>query len=291
MKTKTPAIDFSIIIPTLNEEKYLPHLLNDLAEQSFPKDRFEVIVVDGNSTDGTIKEALKLSSALQLVTISAKTANVSTQRNLGVKKATAKWVIFMDADNRIPPAFLDGIKYQLATKQHTDCFTCWVEESGYKTADKPLITMLNLLTEVLAMFKPGAMGALIGAKHTLASKYPFNHKLAISEDYEFIGKLVRSGHRFTVFRFPRYHYSLRRFEREGVLKLARVYTKAQLYVLMGRQIKNGEIDYQMGGDAHVPKSAWHQTNLKQLQSNITDLLKNHKKTAQKILNWLNQDQI
>ena len=291
MKTKTPAIDFSIIIPTLNEEKYLPHLLKDLAEQSYPKDRFEVIVVDGNSKDGTIKEALKFASALQLVTISAKNANVSIQRNLGVKKATAKWVIFMDADNRIPPAFLDGIKYQLATKHHTDCFTCWIDEADYKSADKPLITMLNLLLEVFSKIRPGAPGSLIGSKRSLAIKYPFNHKLAMSEDHEFVGALVKSKHQFTVFHFPKYHLSLRRLESEGTLKLARIYAKAQLYLLMGRQIKNGDIDYQMGGDVHTSKSARHQTNLKQLQSNITDLLNNHKKTAQKILNWLNQDQI
>ena len=43
---------FSIIIPTLNEEKYLPHLLADLAKQTFQD--FEVIVIDGQSTDQTV---------------------------------------------------------------------------------------------------------------------------------------------------------------------------------------------------------------------------------------------
>ncbi len=286
MKAKTPSIDFSIIIPALNEEKYLPLLLKDLSEQSFPRNNFEVIVIDGNSKDQTIKVASGFSSRIQLTVISSKTANVSIQRNLGVKKSKAKWVIFMDADNRIPPAFLDGVKYQLAANHKIDCFTCWIDESGYKTADKPLITMYNLLIEVLSKVKPGALGALIGAKRTLAIKYPFNDQLAISEDYEFIGTLVKSKYYFVVFRFPRYHFSLRRFEREGVLTLARVYTKAQLYVLMGRQIKNGEINYPMGGDVQITKSPWHQTSLKQLRSNITDLLNDHKNTAQKILNWL-----
>lgn len=286
MKTKTTSVDFSIIIPALNEEKYLPLLLKDLAEQSFSKKNFEVIVVDGNSKDQTIKVATNFSKSIQLTIIPSKTANVSIQRNLGVKKSNAKWVIFMDADNRIPPAFLDGIKYQLATNQRIDCFTCWIDESGYKTADKPLITMYNLLIEVLSKVKPGALGALIGTRRALAIKHPFNDELAMSEDYEFIGTLVKSKYHFVVFRFPRYHFSLRRFEREGVLKLARVYTKAQLYVLMGRQIKNGEIDYPMGGDVRIAKSPWHQSSLKLLQSNITDLLKNHKSTAQKILNWL-----
>lgn len=291
MKNISPIIEFSIIIPTLNEASYLPLLLKDLAAQTFPKNLFEVVVVDGNSKDNTVKQALSFTNHLQITVITSKKAHVSVQRNLGVTNSKAKWVIFMDADNRIPPAFLDGIKYQLATNSQIDCFTCWVDEASYKTADKPLITMLNLLIEILSIFKPGAMGALIGARRTLAIKHPFNHKLAISEDYEFIGKLVKLGHKFSVFRYPRYHFSLRRFEREGVLKLARVYTKAQLYVLMGRQIKNGEIDYPMGGEVHASKSAWHQTNIRLLRNNITELINNHKQTAQKILKWLNQNQI
>lgn len=291
MKNISPKIEFSIIIPTLNESGYLPLLLKDLTAQTFPKNLFEVVVVDGNSKDNTVKQALSFTDHLQITVINSKKAHVSVQRNLGVTNSKAKWVIFMDADNRIPPEFLDGVKYQLATNSQVDCFTCWVDEAGYKTADKPLITMLNLLIEILSMFKPGAMGALIGAKRTLAIKHPFNYRLAISEDYEFIGKLVKSGHKFSVLRYPRYHFSLRRFEREGVLKLARVYTKAQLYVLMGRQIKNGEIDYPMGGDVHASRSAWHQTNIRLLRNNITELINNHKQTAQKILKWLNQNQI
>jgi len=43
---------FSIIIPTLNEERYLPKLLEDLLNQT--EKNFEVIVVDGKSTDKTI---------------------------------------------------------------------------------------------------------------------------------------------------------------------------------------------------------------------------------------------
>jgi len=46
---------FSIIIPALNEEKYLPHLLDDLTKQTFRD--FEVILVDGNSSDATVAKA------------------------------------------------------------------------------------------------------------------------------------------------------------------------------------------------------------------------------------------
>ena len=47
---------FSIIIPTLNEEKYLPLLLSDLEHQLFTD--FEVIVVDGKSADKTVTKGI-----------------------------------------------------------------------------------------------------------------------------------------------------------------------------------------------------------------------------------------
>lgn len=291
MKNISPKIEFSIIIPTLNESGYLPLLLKDLTAQTFPKNLFEVVVVDGNSKDNTVKQALSFTDHLQITVINSKKAHVSVQRNLGVTNSKAKWVIFMDADNRIPPEFLDGVKYQLATHQKTDCFTCWIDETNYKTVDKPLITMLNLLIEVFSKIKPGAPGSLIGTKRSLATKHPFNTKLAMSEDHEFISSLVKSNHRFYIFHFPKYQISLRRLESEGTLKLARTYAKAQLFLLMGRQIKNGEIDYPMGGDVHASRSAWHQTNIRLLRNNITELINNHKQTAQKILKWLNQNQI
>ncbi|MFH1244651.1 MAG: glycosyltransferase, partial [bacterium] len=53
MATKKPF--FSLIIPALNEAKYLPLLLDDLSKQTFLD--FEVIVVDGNSDDQTVAKA------------------------------------------------------------------------------------------------------------------------------------------------------------------------------------------------------------------------------------------
>src|SRR3990170_5565992 len=110
---------FSIIIPTLNEERYLPHLLEDLSKQTF-KD-FEAIIVDGHSNDATVAQALKFKGKLpELSILQSKERNVSFQRNLGGEKAEGSWLIFMDADNRVPEYFLEGVKYKIAfTKSDT----------------------------------------------------------------------------------------------------------------------------------------------------------------------------
>ena len=57
MNTNRQSPLFSIVIPCLNEEKYLPNLLRELTLQTF--DKFEVIVVDAKSSDKTVTKAEK----------------------------------------------------------------------------------------------------------------------------------------------------------------------------------------------------------------------------------------
>lgn len=45
----------SIIIPTLNSAKTLKDCLASIAMQDYPKDKIEIIIADGGSTDGTLE--------------------------------------------------------------------------------------------------------------------------------------------------------------------------------------------------------------------------------------------
>src|SRR5688572_7162525 len=52
---ETPSIPVSIIIPARNEEKNIGLLLQALQQQTYPKEFFEIIVVDDQSTDETVE--------------------------------------------------------------------------------------------------------------------------------------------------------------------------------------------------------------------------------------------
>jgi len=56
----------SIIVPTRNEEKYIGQCLKSLASQTYPKDKFEVIIVDGLSEDKTLQVVKSFSEKLCL---------------------------------------------------------------------------------------------------------------------------------------------------------------------------------------------------------------------------------
>jgi len=83
----------SVIVPTWNEEKYLGRCLSSLKQQSL-KNRFEVIVVDGGSTDRT----LEIARMFTLKVLVAPGKPVGAARNLGASKATGEILAFIDAD-------------------------------------------------------------------------------------------------------------------------------------------------------------------------------------------------
>jgi glycosyltransferase involved in cell wall biosynthesis len=237
---------FSIIIPCLNEEKYLPKLLSDLSAQT--NNDFEVIIVDGKSEDHTIKEIKKFKSALaRLNILVSEKRNVSYQRNLGAKSAKGEWILFMDADNRLPDYFIDGVRYRIAQTK-CDCFTTYCEPNTDKAGDKLVTQSINAIIE-LAQFleKPSAQGAMIGVTKTGFEKIGgFDTEFIPSEDKMFVRTAIKKKLKFEVFKDPAYVFSMRRYEKKGHLKTIGQYLDVNLQdETLGK--KRNVDEYHMGG--------------------------------------------
>ena len=238
---------FSIVIPCLNEEKSLPLLLKDLQNQTLQS--FEVIVVDGQSKDKTVEKAKKFNKLLPSLTIlTSKIRNVSVQRNLGGEVGKGIYLLFNDADNRLPKHFLEGVKYYQGVKP-TDMFTAWCLPDSNKNSDKAIATYMNLLTETgLLLGNPGAFGAMIGCRRQIVGQIGgFNPEVGFAEDTEFIRQGYRKGYSFTVIHEPRYVYSLRRFRKVGTLKLIQKYAVLNLKYITNRKVDQKK-EYPMGGE-------------------------------------------
>ena len=95
-----PAI--SIIIPVLNEAAGIVHLLERL--QAFRRQGAELIVVDGGSTDDTLRLAGSLADC---VITSAR--GRGRQMNAGAAQAHGEMLLFLHADTRLPAAALERI--------------------------------------------------------------------------------------------------------------------------------------------------------------------------------------
>ena len=96
----------SVIIPALNEERALPATLDSLAAQ---KGDFEVVVVDGGSTDGTravVERYRRSGSKVELIDAPR---GRGAQMNAGARAAKGRWLLFLHADTRLPPRAVESI--------------------------------------------------------------------------------------------------------------------------------------------------------------------------------------
>lgn len=93
---------YSIIVPVYNVEKYVIKCLDSLKNQTIENKKYEVIIVNDGSTDNCekiIKDYIKNLSNFKLFT--KKNGGLSSARNYGIKKASGKYLLFVDSDDYI----------------------------------------------------------------------------------------------------------------------------------------------------------------------------------------------
>jgi len=100
-------IEVSVVIPTYNRKKLLQRVLKFLFEQNYPKDRYEIVVVDDGSNDGTDKMIESLSSPCRLVYFYQNRRGPHIARNSGIRNAQGEVIIFVDSDIFTPPNFIE----------------------------------------------------------------------------------------------------------------------------------------------------------------------------------------
>lgn len=93
-------IKVSVIIPCRNEEKFIGKCLDSIISNEYPKDKLEVLVIDGMSEDGTRKIVEEYTNKnLLFKLIDNPKRIVPTAMNIGIKNAKGDIIIRMDAHN------------------------------------------------------------------------------------------------------------------------------------------------------------------------------------------------
>ena len=107
---------FSIVVPTYGRPASLPHLLDALANQDFPANRFEVVLVDDGSKEPVEPLVREYFSRLPLRVARQPNQGPAAARNFGIRLAQGEYIVFTDDDCRPAPDWLR----LLATTLETD---------------------------------------------------------------------------------------------------------------------------------------------------------------------------
>lgn len=105
----TRQLTVSVVIPFRDEEAYLPNLLEDLTNQSYPKNLFEVILVNDHSLDESVSVVHDFSSDIDLQLLNSKQEGKKKALELGIRSAQNEVILQTDADCRLPENWIVGL--------------------------------------------------------------------------------------------------------------------------------------------------------------------------------------
>ncbi len=263
---------FTIIIPTLNEEKFLPNLLQSLAEQT-AKD-FEVIVVDGKSKDKTVVVAQSFTKRLPLRVIRCERASLPMQRNKGARLGRGEWFVFVDADSTLLPYFIDRIARYI-NEEKPSFFTTWFRPDSEVPGDAMITLLWNITIEGSLIlhrpFTPGPLSIISSDIFQRVGGYDEAH--TFQEDMDFGLRAYNYGFSMSILREALCVWSLRRIRKEGTRKLVQQYILASLPVLLLKRTFRSMPGYIMGGHLYDKKRAIKQSMLRSYETKLKKLLR------------------
>ncbi len=199
----------SVIIPTLNEEHYLPRLLESLKKQTYTD--FEIIVSDGNSHDQTASIARTYDCRV----ISQSQRSPAAQRNAGAHAARGTLLLFLDADTILPDTFIEKAMTEYFRKHLDVASFLYILDSP-----KPIYRLATAYTFIfvtlISHFYPITIGAgMMTTRSWFKKSGGFDELLFLGEDNDFVRKIVRQKGKYGFIRSTRMKVSARRYEKDG----------------------------------------------------------------------------
>ena len=112
-------IYYSVIVPSYNRKEEIRELLDSFTRLNFPTDRYELIIADDGSTDGTetLVHAFQANSPFALKFFRQENQGPGAARNMGMSKARGDFFIFIDSDCTVSPNWLTAVDKALHAEQ------------------------------------------------------------------------------------------------------------------------------------------------------------------------------
>lgn len=137
----------SVIIPYYNDKKYIFETLESVNQQTYQN--IEIILVDDGSTD---EESVQLFNSIQLKDgkkLHEINAGPSKARNLGISQASGKYILPLDADDKIAPSYIE--KAVVVLEENPQCGIVYCEGRLFGAVESkwelPSFTMGRMLLQ------------------------------------------------------------------------------------------------------------------------------------------------
>jgi len=225
----------SIIIPALNEEKYVGALLESIKKQPFTP--YEVILADAGSTDKTKEIAANYGAKV------VQGGMPGPGRNSGAKNAQGDFLLFLDADVVLPDNFLQNAFSEIEENFY-DLATCAIEPDSGLGIDKAIYHSFSLYMRLNSLTNPVAAGSCIFITRRLFERIGgFDSKVTLAEDFD----LVKRASHFRplhILKSVNVIVSVRRLEKEGRITFVKKALVVGLYRTLFGEIHDNRFKYE-----------------------------------------------
>ncbi len=185
-------MEISIIIPVYNVAAYLEACLESVRQQTFAD--YEVWMIDDGSTDGSsaICDAFAARDN-RFHAVHQPNGGVSSARNMGLEKASGRWICFIDSDDTVAPHFLHDL--HTAADGHEDTLTAqgfnriYPDHTEAVEYEDELFTKENMgdAFELRHLNRPGYVWNKIFSREIIKRNHlQFNTKIHYAEDVIFM---------------------------------------------------------------------------------------------------------
>ncbi len=182
-------IYYSVIVPSYNRKEEIRELLDSFTRLNFPADRYELIIADDGSTDGTetLVKQFQQHCSFNLKFFRQENQGPGAARNMGMEKACGDFFIFIDSDCTVSPGWLSAVDNALHAEQ-ADAF------GGPDAGRDDFPALLKAINYSMTSFI--TTGGIRGHKKKRLGKfYPRSFNMGLSRQvYEKIGGFGKLRH-------------------------------------------------------------------------------------------------
>jgi glycosyltransferase involved in cell wall biosynthesis len=233
----------SIIIPTLNDEAYLPLLLGSIENQGL-NGRCEIVVTDGGSQDKTTQIARDYGCRVVSGGLPAK------GRNQGAEAATGELLLFLDTEALLPDGFLAKLLVEFQ-ERGLDVASCGLEPIEEEWMPRFICPkffydlLYNWPAQLLEKAFPYASCLILVKREVHARLEGFDEKIKIAEDHDYARRAARIC-RFGLLRSAKLPLFMRRCRENGIIKTNLKYLVCNLFNVSLGEVRSDVFRYDFG---------------------------------------------